>query len=334
MIPEAKRDGVARALRETFGGGASSPSAEVEDIRMLTAGLSPALVFRIVVRGRPYLLRVITRTDAMNDPTRQFECMRSAADAGLAPRVWYTSIEDRISITDFVEARPFTRTEALARMPRTLRKLHGLAPFPKAVNYLDVADGYIRKFQAAGILPESETAELFSLYAPLAKVYPRDDSDMVPCHNDLKPENILFDGERVWLVDWEAAFANDRYVDLAVVANFVVTDDGEEQGYLASYFGEAAGSYRSARFYLMSQIVHIFYAVVFMFLGSKGKPIEPLHTKVPDFRDFHERIRGGGVSLAGDESKVEYGRVHMNQVLQNLRGVRFREAMRIVAMGR
>lgn len=35
----------------------------------------------------------------------------------------------------------------------------------------------------------------------------------------MKPENILFDGVRSRLVDWEAASLNDRYTDLAVVAN-------------------------------------------------------------------------------------------------------------------
>ena len=56
---------------------------------------------------------MITRTDANTDPTRQFTCMRIAAEAGLAPRVLYTSIEDRISITDFLEARPLPAPEAL-----------------------------------------------------------------------------------------------------------------------------------------------------------------------------------------------------------------------------
>ena len=120
MIPETKSDAVVRALRAAF------DVSEFEDIQMLTAGLSTALVFRIVVHGHPYLLRIITRTDAMNDPTRQFACMKSAAEAGLAPHVWYANIEDRISITDFVEARPFPRTEALNRIPATLRVLHGL----------------------------------------------------------------------------------------------------------------------------------------------------------------------------------------------------------------
>ncbi len=55
MIPEAKQPAVARALKEAFG------VTELEDIRMMTAGLSPALVFRIVLRGCPYLLRVAAR---------------------------------------------------------------------------------------------------------------------------------------------------------------------------------------------------------------------------------------------------------------------------------
>src|SRR5579871_4514460 len=103
MIPEAKKPAVERALREAFG------VAEFEEIRELTAGLSSALIFRIVVKGKPYLLRVIMRTDAIADPTRQFACMKAGEDAGIAPRVWYTSVEDRVAITDFVNAKPFSK---------------------------------------------------------------------------------------------------------------------------------------------------------------------------------------------------------------------------------
>jgi len=66
---------------------------------------------------------------------------------------------------------------------------------------------------------------------------------MVSSHNDLKPENVLFDGERVWLVDWEAAFLNDRYHDLAMVANFVVNNSEEEEAYLGTYFWKAPSEY-------------------------------------------------------------------------------------------
>jgi hypothetical protein len=186
---------------------------------------------------------------------------------------------------------------------------------------------------AARILPESETQELFQLYARVRDAYPRNDSDMVSCHNDLKPENVLFDGDRVWLVDWEAAFLNDRYLDLAVVANFVVTNEAQEEVYLRAYFGEAPSEYRLARFYLMRQILHMSYAAVFFWFGSSGKPVEP-SANAPAFRDFHNRIWSGEISLATAEPKLQYSKVHMIQALQNMRAPRFQDALRIVSNGR
>lgn len=327
MVPEEKKSAVERALRESFG------VASFEDIQKLTTGLSSALVFRIIVRGRPYLLRVITRTDQMSDPTRQFACMKSGADAGLAPRVWYANVEDRISITDFVQARPFSTAEALVRLPATLRALHGLSPFPTMTiyaHYLDAMAAFIQKFQAAEILPKSETQELFDLYARVASVYPRHDSGLVSCHNDLKPENILFDGDRVWLVDWEAAFLNDRYADLAMVANFIITNDSEEEAFLRAYFGDEVSDYRLARFYLMRQVSHLGYVAIFLLLGSSGKPIEP-HAAAPAFRDFHNRIWAGEVDLGSAEAKLQYGRVHMHQALHEMRAARFDDSLRIVS---
>jgi aminoglycoside phosphotransferase (APT) family kinase protein len=323
MIPPEKSAAVSRGLREAFG------VTDFEDVRMMTQGLSSALGFRIVVRGSPYLLRIITRTDEMNDPTRQFTSMKAGAEAGLAPHVWYTSIEDRICIADFVEAVPFPATEALVRMPGALRMLHALPPFPKALNYVTV-DGSIRKFQAATILSKGETEEIFTRYGQLSAAYPRHDSDMVSCHNDLKPENILFDGHRVWLVGWEAAFVNDRYFDLAIVANFVVTNDSEEKAYLQEYFGQPPNEYQLARFFLMCQVMHMLYAAFFLLLGSSGKPVNQSE-KLPSFRDFHQRIWAGEVNLADNDMKTVYGRVHWEQLLQNMRQARFDEALRIVS---
>jgi len=326
LIPESKRAVVERALKETLG------ATDYEDIRILTEGLSSALVCRIEVRGCPYLLRIITRTDAAADPTRQYECMRSAAKAGFAPRVLYSSIEDRISITDFVDARPFPRGVAFDLLPNTIRAVHALPRIAKSIDYLEAMDGFIHKFEAAALLPASETQELFRLYAQMRGIYGQDDSEIVLNHNDLKPENILYDGERVWLVDWEAAFMNDRNVDLAVVANFLVTNDAEERDLLHAYLGTPPSEFDLARFFLMRQAVGVFYTVVFSLFGAGGKPIA-LNAPVPDFRDYHDRIWAGEISLAGSEAKLDYARVHRVQALEQMRSSRFEEALRIVAEG-
>jgi thiamine kinase-like enzyme len=241
-----------------------------------------------------------------------------------------------------VEEVPFPATEALVRMPAALRTLHALPPFPVVENHLNTScmflmnqgtavDEFVRRFQAANILSKDESEELFACHAQVAAVYPRHDPDMVSSHNDLfKPDNILFDGHRVWLVDWEAAFLNDRYADLAVVANFAVTNDAEERVYLQEYFGQPPDQYQLARFFLMRQVAHMFYAMVFLSLGSSGKPVNQSE-KAPEFKAFHRRMWAGEVNLADNETKIVYGKVHWEQLLENMRQARFNEALRIVS---
>jgi len=325
MIPVIYQNAVVHALQTTFGVPA------YEEIRQLTTGLSTALVFRIVVKGEACLLRIITRTDAMGDPTHEYTCMRTAAEAGIAPPVLYTNIADRIAITGFVAATPFPVADARTKLPALLQRLHSLSPFPFRVSYLDAADGFIKKFQASNILPEQMTAELFRQYEKILRVYPRNPEDQVACHNDLKPENILFDGNKVWLIDWEAAFLNDRYLDLAIVGNFVVTNAAEEKEYLGAYFGERLHEYHHARFFLMSQLLHVFYFSYFLLTCQQaGIPID-LHLSMPGFRAFHDGIWSGNISLANSDNKQQYAFVHMEQLLHNCRQERLETSLQIVA---
>jgi thiamine kinase-like enzyme len=326
MIPKEKQTAVKRALVEAFG------VQEFDDISLLTGGLSPALAYRFLVKGKPYLLRLSMRTDAYADPTGQFAVMKTAADAGIAPHIWYTSIEDRILISDFVVAQPFPDDMA-QRMAPALRTLHSLPNFPKIAgfpHYLDSVDMFVRQFQAANLLPESATREVFRRFTEITQVIPRGDAELVACHNDLKPQNIRFDGERIWLVDWEAAFLNDRYVDLAIVANFFVRDEVEEEDYLSAYFGEPAGEYRRARFTLMRQVVHMFYTAFLMLMASRsGTVIDPM-IPVPDFREFHEGLISGEVDVTDDTVKVQYAMLQLNAMQRNIRTQQFEDALTVV----
>jgi thiamine kinase-like enzyme len=331
MIPQENIAAVTRGLNKAFG------VTTFDDIRDLTARPGSNRAFRIVVRGSAYLLRINTRR---GDVTRQFSCMQAAAEAGLAPRVHYTSVKDRLSITDFVEAAPFPAKDALCRVPAALRTLHALPPFPVApfnttctflLNKGPALDEFLEKFRAANILPEQDLQELLAQYARVAAVYSSLDPDSAPSHNDLfKPDNILFDGGRLWLVDWEAAFQNDRYADLAVVANMLVANEADEQIYLQEYFGAPPVSYQVARFYLMKQLAHMFYAMVFLSLGSADKPVD-WNERIPTYSDFQRRFWAREVGLADARSKAVYGRAHWEQLRHNLRQPRFNEALKIVA---
>jgi len=347
MIPEEHTDAVTRGLREAFG------VTAIDDISRLTGGHTSSLVYRLIVGGSPYVLKIITRPD---DPTRHYTSMRIAAEAGVAPRVWYTNIEDKICITDFVNVVPLPMSRALAAFPALLRTLHALPPFARApfnttctflLNKGPMLDGFLEKCRTANILPQAEIEECFTRYAELAAVYPYDDEEMVSSHNDvLKPDNFLFDGQRVWLADWEATFLNDRYADLAVAANLVVGNDEEEAAYLREYFATEPDHYQRARFHLMQQLSHVFYAMAFLFMSSSGgwtmaqrfrsspDPAGPIDGTVPDYAEFRRRVWAREVDLADNDVKLMYGMVHWRRLSHSVGQPRYREALRIVAGGR
>ena len=323
MIPQEERAAVLRGLDEAFG------TTSIEGICRLNQSLGSDLEFRMVIQGSPYLLRVITGMNERSDPIRIFACMKAAADAGLAPCVLYSSDAEGIAVTDWIESVPLSTAKALRLVPATLRSLHLLPPFPKTFNYVTAHKFFIWKLRTAGLLDAREIEEVFRGYDRICAVYPRLDADLVSCHMDLKPENILFDGSRVWLTGWTAAFLNDRYFDLAVVANFVVTSEADEKTFLTEYFGQVLDEVQLARSYLMRQVMHMLSAAVFLLLGSAGKPI-CANEVLPSFDSFHKRIWAGEIDLADGALKTVYGRVHWAQLLRNVRQPRFEQALKIV----
>lgn len=325
-IPEVKLEAVERVLKTTFN------TASVDSVEQLAGGLSTSVVYKIVVHGKPYILKIILKPDAFNDPIRHCTCINLAAQAGVAPFVYYAN-EDGVSITDFIEAKPLPKplkTDHLIELAGIVQAIHSASNFPPLVNYLAGIDGFIQPFKASQLLPEKATQEHFKYYAEIQKAYPRHDPDRVPSHNDLNPRNLLFDGQRIWVVDWEAAFQNDRYVDLAIVANHCVATEAQEEIYLKAYFGDALDDYKRARFFLMRQVCLMFYAMSFMrfatVLQAQNRVIDDRMETVR-YRDFTAQIASGAVSLASAEGQFLYAKVLLNEALHNMKTSRFADSI-------
>src|SRR5581483_5345274 len=171
---------------------------------------------------------------------------------------------------------------------------------------------------------------LFALYDRVLAVYSRLPADMASSHNDLKPENILYDGVRPWLIDWEAAFFNDRYNDLAVLANLIVEDEGEEGVYLREYFGQPPTPFESARLFFMRQVHHLFVALGYLFLASLKTTVD-LAAPVPAYDAFHRRLGAWEIDLSDPRNKILYARVLRARLLENVGGPRWNETLRILA---
>ena len=329
VIPESKRDAVRRALQAAFN------TTRLNSISLLTGGLSSSLVYKIGVAGKTCVLRIVMHVEAFNDPVRQYLCMTRAADAGIAPRVYYANAEDALAITEWIEQQPLPSSETLiVPLAERIRAIHALPAFPPLINFLDGVDLFIQNFTASQLLPPSATEEHFRLYAQIQQTYPRHDADLVSSHNDLNRGNLLYDGSKIWIVDWEAAFLNDRYVDLAIVGKAFAPDAAREAQFLRAYFGDALDDTKRARYFLMVQITHFYYGLIllgFVAGARAGGFVVDARMETPTMAEFHRDLGTGTRSLQSLDNQLLYGKIMLNEALRNMQTDRFGESLALVA---
>lgn len=313
---------VRRALRAAFG------TETLDGWTPLSGGLSGARLWRIRVGGIAYLLRVETGRDALRDPHRGYRCMALAAEACLAPRVRYADPDDGVAIMDFIEARSLTldpvgtRAELVVELAQAVRALHAIEGFPPLVNYLEGLNGLVDTAGRAGVVPVGA----FDPWPRLRAVCERLDPQPVSSHNDLNPRNLLHDGRRVWLIDWEAAFRADRYVDLAAIANVFAPDPESEALLLRTYLGREARADERARLWLFRQVSHVFHAAVFI-AGVAGQA-RAERLDGPDLDALHQGLALGEPLLDAPEGRLAYGLARLRTVTANIESPAFAEAAR------
>lgn len=312
---------VRKALRAAFA------TETLDGATPLSGGLSGARLWRIRVGGIAYLLRVeAPERDAVRDPHRGYRCMTLAAQACLAPRVRYADADDGVTITDFVEARSLTldypgaRRERVVELAQTVRALHAIEGFPPLVDYLDGLDALVGQAGRSGVVPLGAFDPWVRLHVACQRLTP----EPVSSHNDLNPRNLLYDGRRIWLIDWEAAFRADRYVDLAAIANTFAADPEDEALLLATYFGREATIAERARLWLFRQVSHVFHAAIFA-VGVAGQA-RASSLDGPDLDAIHQGLALGEPLLETPQARLAYGLARLRTASANLASPAFAQA--------
>jgi hypothetical protein len=327
LIGFAKREAVLHATSTAFG------PAEIESAEQITKGASGAGIFKVTVDGGEYLLRIEGPPDGLRDPARQYTCMRVAAEAGVAPRVIYANAGQGVAITGYIQSKPAqtkrAREESLRAVVTAVKKLHAAPLFPPLVEYLEGVGMLIRRCQVTRILPNKIFAKYLKFYEELAGAYPRRDIELVSSHNDLNPGNVLFGNEQAWLVDWEAAFAADRYVDLAALANFFAHSESDKELILQCYFGAATSDLHRARLFLMQQVNRIFYAMVTLNFVAAVRPETKLTAS--HFKQAKPSDLGGELGQVPRlENRILRACALLNHVAQDCQSSKFREAVALI----
>jgi thiamine kinase-like enzyme len=157
---------------------------------------------------------------------------------------------------------------------------------------------------------------------------------MVSSHNDLHPTNFLLtDSQRLLVIDWESAFHNDRYVDLAIISQSFGLNEKESELLLNNYFGQGVTEVNKAKFFLMQQVCQLYQGLLMLKFAAACKPEDYMHNY--DFRtarqgDVNLLIQSNQLLLDTYEGQLYYGKVCLNEALISMRSEKFYDALKWV----
>jgi Ser/Thr protein kinase RdoA (MazF antagonist) len=180
---------------------------------------------------------------------------------------------------------------------------------------------------AAGVLqPHAQALEWISA------VYPWDADERVASHNDPNPRNILFDGERLWLVDWETAYRNDPMTDLAILAeNFAPTDELKDT-LLASWCGRAPDEQLRARLHVMRVLTRLYYAGLVLTPFALNPPAAADSDLThPTPQQLTTAVAKGELTVGTPDFMYLFGKMLLGGFLAETREPRFEAALHALA---
>ena len=331
LVPAAQRDIAQAALTSAFG------AAPLDGLQPVTGGASGALTYRADIAGRAYLLRLETRRSPIRNP-HQYACMRIAADAGVAPTLHYADDTTGVAIMDFLPQRALTEfpggAPALARAAAELiARLQTTPHFPQFLDYFAILSRMLAYLRASGMFAPGLLDPHLEGFERIRAAYPTDSAAHVSSHNDPNPRNIIFDGERLWLIDWETAYRNDPLVDVSILLDQLATTPDTEAALLQAWFGRAPNSALRARLALMRPLTRLYYAGLILSgfaAAPRERPDASLSAPTPD--EFRAAFAQGRLKPAAPETLYILGKMQLAGFLAGLAAPGFEEAL-VVARG-
>ena len=150
-IPPNRREDARSALTAAFG------ATPLTALQRLTSGAS-ALIYRIEDRRSAVSAAGSTCSDVndVRDPHRAYLCMRTAAEAGIAPALHHADPTAGVAIMDFVPGRSLSDyPDGPGRLARDLgglaARLQATPAFPPVADYLTVLQRLLGSLLSSGL---------------------------------------------------------------------------------------------------------------------------------------------------------------------------------------
>ena len=320
-ITNAQSDIARQALRNAFG------ARPVQSIEPVAGGATTALVLKVGVGDRNYLLRVEGEPSPLRNP-HQYESMRIAAEAGIAPKIHHLDETARVVVMDFIEPRPLRDypggigglAQALGEL---LKRLQATPVFLFFVDYPDIVARLFAHIRRTGLFAAGVLDNHVEHLERIGQNYSSGLERLVSSHNDAHSGNLLFDGQRLWLIDWESACRNDPMVDLAILIDSFAFSSDLEKVLAKSWLGRAPDDAFYGRLATVRALTRLYFAGVFLSMSaaSQTRMTPDTDLSIPTVEAFDSSVRDG--LLSGPEKFHTLGKMYLASFLSGSAVPRF-----------
>ena len=152
--------------------------------------------------------------------------------------------------------------------------------------------------------------------ARLREAYDSGLEKLVSSHNDPVPSNILFDGNRLWMIDWESAYRNDPLVDIAIVLDNLARSPELEEILLRTWLGHAPNEAIRLRLALTRALTRLYYAGVLLSASAAaGRASPDPDLAAPTQQGLAQAIREGRLEAGTPATKHVLGKMFLASFL-------------------
>lgn len=293
QYPGPQREIAEQALKSAF------DATPIESMKRIGGGATTALTLQVRAGGRSYLLRVEGEPSPLRNP-HQYQSMRMAAEAGIAPKIHYLDESNRTVIMDRVEGRslqeyPGGRAALATALGELLKRLQDAPVFPHFVEYPDIVSRLFGHVRRTGLFAEGLLDPHVAHLERITQSYDSGLERLVSSHNDFHPGNVLFDGQRLWLIDWESAYRNDPLIDAAIVIDSFAFAPEPASAFLEAWLGRAPDQKVWDRLGTVRALTRLYFAGVFLSGSAAARKgaLPDAELSVPTVDEFMQKSREG-----------------------------------------
>lgn len=323
IVPDEQRDTVAGALDDAFGAGG------ITALEPVAGGVSGALTYRATTTSGDHFVRVEVLRGALRNP-HQYECLRIAAEAGIAPPVRHLDEEAGVLVLPFLAVRPLAEypggpAALAAAVGELARRLQETPRFPSDGDQVDNVRRLLAFLPEAGRVAPGLLDAHAAAFERLAEAMPRHPASFVSAHNDPNPSNLLFDGQQLWLVDWETAGTNDPTLDVALLLQHVAPDPVLADVLVRAWHGADPDDELRARLRLSTHLTQINAgALMLLVIPDPRGPATDL--AAPTIDVFQAMVASGELVPGDPVTTLTYARIVLHQFLVGLDSVETQQA--------